>query len=536
MSFRRLAYTPDALGEQIALLSHADHEDILEKPQLDHFQEYFDVPPRGLGAKTMIIEEHYIDRDYLDDFVGYFAKCFKAPHSQCSRIHFFSEEITDSDFRDFLQTGKEISALEGSASYIGFMVVKPLPSTPIGRTCLRPYSTVTTGRYFPAIQECEANILGKRLLLSSLAFQEQDSEVGACATSALWTAFQGTSKLFNHRAPTPIEITRLAIERGGAATDGSLPARSFPAKEGLDIFQMSDAVRKVGLEPHCAAAYNSRQLQAELYAYIRAGIPVVLSIHLVKLEKDENGNQVAIPDGGHAVTVAGIHVGEERSKAWKEDDLALTASKIDKLYVHDDQIGPFARMELKGRKILYSDSDGDDGKGVEVLETTWLDDNGDEGNIVAIPLAMLVPLYPKVRLKFDVVMGAVIELDAGISKLVGTNVLKSLPSFEWDIDLVTNPQLKAELADSRGITGHYRAELLMSSLPKYIWRCRAQCNPETPLFEVLFDATDLEQGTYFLRVVRHDPQALKVRRFAEKSAFSSYTPVVRKALMSIACE
>ena len=87
----------------------------------------------------------------------------------------------------------------------------------------------------------EANLIGIQLQVNTLAFQEQDKTIAACATSALWTIFHGTGMLFQHRIPSPVEITRVA-------TDRFPRERSFPS-DGLDLLQAVDAVRSIGLEP-----------------------------------------------------------------------------------------------------------------------------------------------------------------------------------------------------------------------------------------------------------------------------------------------
>jgi hypothetical protein len=64
------------------------------------------------------------------------------------------------------------------------------------------------GRSFPATRRFTANLFGISLdIPQTLPFQEQDSIVAACATSALWSVLQATAKEFQHALLTPIEIT-----------------------------------------------------------------------------------------------------------------------------------------------------------------------------------------------------------------------------------------------------------------------------------------------------------------------------------------
>ena len=71
-----------------------------------------------------------------------------------------------------------------SEAYLGFIVVKPLHTNPIGRTCLRTYPE-SNNRKYPVLQTYEVGLYGHSLSVTSLAFQEQDRVVAACATSAI---------------------------------------------------------------------------------------------------------------------------------------------------------------------------------------------------------------------------------------------------------------------------------------------------------------------------------------------------------------
>src|SRR5262249_17736969 len=97
----------------------------------------------------------------------------------------------------------------------------PLPRTIVGRTCLKTYPH-DSRRDFPITRDYEANLFGMPLRVESLAFQEQDSVAAACATSALWSAFHGTGKQFQHPIPSPVEISK------AATAHLPLDTRTFP--------------------------------------------------------------------------------------------------------------------------------------------------------------------------------------------------------------------------------------------------------------------------------------------------------------------
>lgn len=127
-------------------------------------------------------------------------------------------------------------------NYLGFIVVKPLPMTIIGRTCLVTYPKEGgKDRYFPIIRKYNVNLFGINLSVKSLAFQEQDNVVAACAASALWSVLHGTGILFQHSILSPGEITKEATKQLPIET------RTFPNK-GLSVEQMAHAIQSVNLD------------------------------------------------------------------------------------------------------------------------------------------------------------------------------------------------------------------------------------------------------------------------------------------------
>ncbi len=149
-------------------------------------------------------------------------------------FHYFGCEFDEASFGRFFLDPK---AFGEKLAYLGFTVVKPLPETMIGRTCIVP----------PAETECiafpyEPNLFGTDLKVLSLPFQEQDKEVAACATNALWTMLHGTAQVFEHTVLTPLQITRSALAHS------PLIRRTLP-NEGLDISQIAAVIRGIGWKP-----------------------------------------------------------------------------------------------------------------------------------------------------------------------------------------------------------------------------------------------------------------------------------------------
>src|SRR5438874_11153291 len=95
-----------------------------------------------LQARSIVIETEYIDRDYLDDFAEYYLGCFDKFDRWCKRVHFFRDKLTKDGFLQTLRGPLPTEDVEPplQASYLGFVVVRPLPQAIVGRTVLRAYA------------------------------------------------------------------------------------------------------------------------------------------------------------------------------------------------------------------------------------------------------------------------------------------------------------------------------------------------------------------------------------------------------------
>src|SRR5262245_3400627 len=95
-----------------------------------------------VGARTIVAELDYTDRDYLDDFAAFYVRCFANYDRRCRRLHFFSSTIKEEQFLQIVQSDTNSPLSRSlSDSYLGFIVARPLPSAVIGRTLLQPTRT-----------------------------------------------------------------------------------------------------------------------------------------------------------------------------------------------------------------------------------------------------------------------------------------------------------------------------------------------------------------------------------------------------------
>lgn len=418
----------------------------------------------------MLVEHRYVDRDYLEDFAAYYVSCFRPYERFCQRLHFFDELFTQAEVEELLEIGNVDVAARFRASYLGFIVLRPLPVAVVGRTCLRTYPEEGK-RHYPITREYSVSLFGLALGVRTLAFQEQDRVAAACATSALWSTFHGTGMRFQHPIPSPVQITRQATERG------LLSGRVLPS-HGLTLEQMVDAVKSVGLEPELLPVTSQQQLQECVYAYLQAAIPLMLVGRL----RDEGAEHAR---GLHAVAVTGY--GMDCSSRSSAGLFKSMAHSMDRLYCHDDQVGPFARMVFDGGTRL---------------RTSW--SLGGSCVVHFEPTHLLVPLYHKVRLPFEQVLKDVRGFDRFGRFLVESGLSSYPGDLEWDIALCSVNDYKSRIQNELA-GGKYRRGTLEASMPRFFWRARA-LSGEAPMIDLLFDATDIELGNSCFRVVEYDPR------------------------------
>ena len=280
-----------------------------------------------LDAKSYVLEEPYIDRDYSADYLEFYARTFRTHERHCRRAHFFSKDVSPLVSASLSTEGlSELRRLAVDA-YCGFCVLRPLPTAPIGRTVLRAglrghhdmEATVTCRAAF------DANLLGIDLEVTGAAYLQQDARVGACAQVAIWAGMRHLHARYDYDWVSVADITRLATP---TAPDEavSLPAGS----DFLTSERMIRAIAEAGYQPLCFRNPNpdSPSIASAILPYVESGIPVILGLNL--------GGEV-----GHAVTVLGRIFGKQHSP---------TANAIDYVpayIVHDDQGGPYMTLPVK---------------------------------------------------------------------------------------------------------------------------------------------------------------------------------------------
>jgi hypothetical protein len=261
---------------------------------------YLECYLTAIGAKSMLVENDYTDGDYLDDFANYYVRCHQNYSRRCKRIHFFSILIKKSEFSKIVTGSAEENIKDKfRKSYLGFIVVRPLPQAVIGRTVLKTLDNDNGRRNYTCVKDYHVNLFGIELdIEKSLAFQEQDTVIAACATVSLWCCFHKTAEMFGTPAPRPAAITHLANQVAHSS-------RSFPSN-GLTVQQMSYAIRQIGLEHEAFKLRDKTNRYIKnfplvdlIYGYLKMGLPVILGYEIENI-------------GYHAITLLGFSLQNER--------------------------------------------------------------------------------------------------------------------------------------------------------------------------------------------------------------------------------
>lgn len=349
-TFERLCTAPSASG------SANDHHPLL---QVDYIARYL----QHLECTVLFVERHYVDKDYRADFGRFYAQGLAGYPPYCQRIHCFRSEVSAGALftkirrqreqlagLDASQLAKQLPALQAriSSDYLGFVVVRPLPRAPIGRTVLRPPHAAADneGLRIHTARPHPVHFMGVELTVEGVEFAQQDHAGSACATVALWTALH-TLKEPRGVPTTPADITTFATEQTHSY------GRVFPpGSRSLTLDQMCDAVGHVGFTPYLishgdeaptagrvrnGSAQGSREtLLAHLVVAIASPLPCVAIVDkLLAEEKDY-----------HAVAVLG---GELTGDPVRKGD-AETGLKT--LFLHDDLLGPYAQADLVGSRYM----------------------------------------------------------------------------------------------------------------------------------------------------------------------------------------
>jgi hypothetical protein len=445
-----------------------------------------------LDAKTMVSENEYVDNGYLEDYLNYYVGCHEAYPKYCTRIHFFTHSFEHDTFEQSLLLETEDEVKEKLGEYLGFIVIKPIPMTFIGRTCLKsPLGNFAENSKLIS-RTYKANLFGLQLEVQAVAFQEQDQVVSACTSASIWCLLHG---LQVKPIKSPAQITQ-------AATESSMVINTFP-NLGLSPIEIERALehfslRQYTVSPKGKTQKDIQQLTKYIRTFVDSDIPLILGAECLGLidsgqvEQSLDVTQVNPPVqpkseyselGKHAVTVIGYELDDKH--------------ELTKLIVHDDREGPYTVLEFKSNYEA-----GKRGKLTALIEASQLADtcisNSFKCKEIMIYSSLIIGIDPRVRISFDIISRTEIKLVTLLNEhflaLQQKIASGSIPVICTKIKLVRSCDYKQHIK-----ANPYKNQkaILTRCFPKYLWVIECEMNGEDS-FDFVFDSSSLPQGASFI--------------------------------------
>ncbi len=462
-----------------------------EACQVRYLRDYF----ADLGAATIVEETKYFDRDYLAEYANFYSTSAKGYENTCKRLHIFSDGEITRETLVSLAAGIKETITKLQSAYLGFVVIRPIPQAPLGRTVVRWYADAfpDTPRVTSPSRDYKTHLLGTELVVHGLAWQQQDTGVGACATIGIWTMLHSSAFDDHHAIPTTAEITRSAHKTA------SLGSRVFPST-GLTIYQICESIKEQNLSPLIVDGdiknktfpipftdgFSRERFASSCAAFVRSGYPVLLIGKIGEL--------------GHAV----VAVGFRSSIPSKIDSgkIELQDTGINYIYLHDDNLGPSVRFAVKTRKdrgIVELHTDPPPAKGNRISQASPT-----EGYPAFTPTQMVVAVHNDLRTSSDTLNSTGIRIATRISELLAV-VAKQTNAKLSGVALTTRfIRLPNYLGDELGRTlsgnpaklASIRIELAERVCPMSlnVGVIRLGFEDSTPILDIIFDTTDSDRN------------------------------------------
>lgn len=468
----------------------ASNNPLLEFPeslQKNYLLEYLE----GLGLRTVLEEPQYFDRDWLSEYSAFYAVTSAGHGNLCRRLHFFSCELTQDQLFEFAGGNKLVSC-DLQDHYLGFLVLRPIPSAPFGRTVLRWYHDADADlpRVTNTAREYTAHLLGQTLSITTLAWQQQDSAVSACATVALWSILHSSAFDAFHAIPTTADITHRANDRFFAGN------RTFPS-HGLNVEQLCGAIMAFNKSPevvygdeHGGECFSPERFSNTVAAFTRSGYPVLMCGHW----------QFGDNRAAHAAVITGFRSALPEIR--NLPDVTLQDSSVGIFYVHDDNIGANVRF----RRETLVDDDGRRSVVLRCERPPYQNTERPEIDYRFVPKILIIAVDNDLRTSAESLLrrglGEVSLLSQVIKSAPGPQEQNNFPGLSLSARFIRiSDYVGAELA---GVLAGRPRDLAQARLgfsndvppmPLHLGVVRVGFGAlSTPAMDILFDTTDTEQS------------------------------------------
>ena len=270
------------------------------------------------GAKGVLIEHGYVDKDYRSTFYNFYTKKGRQYRPDCVRLHFFDGtgwydktrlEIACTDFRP-------------QDHYFGYIVLRPTIAATLGRSLLSP--GMRLGARGRAIQSVHyVNLLGHRLPVWGFPSMAQHIDIAVCAHVSCWAILRYYSATFpQYRQYLLHDITKIA---GPFDPGGLVPSLGFDVRQAERVFHEAGCFPLLVEKRYLS---SDEAFFSQLLAYLESGFPLF----------------VEIPSEAHAAVIVG--------HSWKRSAVLSQASsshvwtQVETLLTVDDNLLPYATVPL----------------------------------------------------------------------------------------------------------------------------------------------------------------------------------------------
>jgi hypothetical protein len=280
-------------------------------------------------CKCVVIEHHYIDKDYRDTFSNFHSKRFNTPDSRCVRLHFFSLHVTHEEIAAAAAEADASARQKVGNSYLGYSVIRPTKPYCIGRTFLSHVLRVNPSAHLSTCKE-EVHLMGTPIQVQGFPFISQDSDATVCAEASLWMLLRYYSNRYRwYSEVLPFQVTSLTA-------DHAYGSRVYPSG-GRNSWQLAEGLRLQRFSP---MIYNRQEIESKfkgqfdhlLYTYVESGLPLLATVP------------------GHVMVIFG-HTSNYSLPLPKKTGDFIYSSHFNRAYVvHDDNCFPYQMLNQEGPK------------------------------------------------------------------------------------------------------------------------------------------------------------------------------------------
>jgi hypothetical protein len=315
-------------GQVEARLNASQENSRITQNLLRHLKE--------LGAKSVLIEEEYLDRDFSEAYSGFYSKLFKRHSKLCFRLLFFSEALAAAMSNEDPKV--QATSLEeiGKQGFLGQVILRPIHKAPIAQAVLRPPpSPIGLETHLLVKSPIHVHSTGATFVVQAIPMTQQDQRVGACAQAAIWTCVRHFH--FRHSGPwvSMLGVNDAAMARAQWSVSSTIPNGS----EFLSLNEMVSALHAVGRKPLTYLAEKQNPPQWTnlrpadvINRYVDSGIPVIVGLQFGRM--------------GHAIVATG-QVFANQPQTMPLPAKPTRAEYCAAFLINDDQQGPNLRMPVQ---------------------------------------------------------------------------------------------------------------------------------------------------------------------------------------------